>query len=29
MYYNSIVPHAVKAANGRPATIQAVVFMPM
>ncbi len=29
MYYNSIVPHAVKAANGQPATIQAVVFMPM
>lgn len=28
MYYNSVVPHAVKAANGQPAAIHAVVFMP-
>ena len=27
-YYNSVVPHRVCAANGRPATIYAVVFMP-
>ena len=27
-YYNSVVQHLVKAANGQPATICAVVFMP-
>ena len=27
-YYNSVVQHRVCAANGRPATIYAVVFMP-
>ncbi|MBN1142454.1 MAG: helix-turn-helix transcriptional regulator [Deltaproteobacteria bacterium] len=27
-YYNSVVQHLVRAANGRPATIYAVVFMP-
>jgi len=29
MYYNSIVSHRVSAANGKPATIYAVVFTPM
>ena len=27
-YYNSVVRHLVKAANGQAATIYAVVFMP-
>lgn len=27
-YYNSVVPHAVKAAEGRPASIYAVVCLP-
>ena len=27
-YYNSVVPHLVKAANGQPAAIYATVFMP-
>ncbi len=27
-YYNSVVRHLVKAANGQPATIYAAVFMP-
>ena len=28
MYYNSVVPHHVGAANGVPASIYAVVYMP-
>lgn len=28
MYYNSVVPHQVVAANGAPASIYAVVYMP-
>ncbi len=28
MYYNSVVPHHVGAANGAPASIYAVVYMP-
>lgn len=28
MYYNSVVPHQVGAANGAPASIYAVVYMP-
>lgn len=28
-YYNSVVPHGVRAAGGLPASIYAVVFMPM
>jgi transcriptional regulator with XRE-family HTH domain len=28
MYYNSVVQHKVSAANGKPATIYAVIFMP-
>ncbi|HHU15646.1 MAG TPA: DNA-binding protein, partial [Lentisphaerae bacterium] len=27
-YYNSVVQHRVSAANGQPATIYAVIFMP-
>ena len=27
-FYNSVVQHVVKAANGQPAKIYAVVFMP-
>ncbi|WP_400208287.1 cupin domain-containing protein [Candidatus Methanomassiliicoccus intestinalis] len=29
MYYNSVVPHAVNAANGKPATIYAVIYTPI
>ena len=29
MYYNSVVQHLVRAANGKPATIYAVVYMPL
>ena len=28
MYYNSVVQHLVRAANGKPASIYAVIFMP-
>ena len=28
MYYNSVVPHHVGAANGAPASIYAVLYMP-
>ena len=29
MYYNSVVQHLVRAANGKPATIYAVIYMPL
>lgn len=29
MYYNSVVQHLVRPANGKPATIFAVIYMPM